>query len=75
MDRVARRDGTPGDPCLLRLQLEIGASTVEVAVGPDGLRFHDPDLAGTDGVLHWDEAIALAMLPERVRLGRERSAA
>jgi hypothetical protein len=57
-------------PDLMRLQLKIGSETVDVRVGLDGLRFSDPHAPSTEGVLLWDEAIALALLPHRVRLCR-----
>lgn len=65
-------------PELLRLHLEIGSETVEVRIGADGLHFLDQssdEAPPVEGVLGWDEAIALALLPEDVRLSRERTAA
>lgn len=58
------------EPHLLRVELQIGSEKVEVEVGTDGLHFRDPHAPSTRGVLFWEEAIALALLPHRLRLGR-----
>jgi hypothetical protein len=78
MQTTAERAGrvrVSEQPELLRLHLQIGSETVEVRILNDGLYFVDPEAPGAEGLLLWDEAIALALLPEGARRGGVRPAA
>jgi hypothetical protein len=59
----------------LRLHLEVGAETIEVSIGNDGIRFRHPGSADPEGLLGWEEAIALSVLPAQVRRLHPRTAA
>lgn len=59
----------------LRVHLELGDETIEVSIGPEGIRFRHPGSTSPEGVLGWEEAIALSVLPERARRLRSPTAA
>jgi hypothetical protein len=40
---------------------------VEVQIAEDGIRFRHPETQTPEGIVGWDEALALSMLPSRVR--------
>jgi hypothetical protein len=60
---------------ILCLHLQIGSDTVEVRIGEEGLSFVHPGRPSPEGVLAWEEAVALAMLPKRARRTGARPAA
>jgi hypothetical protein len=66
-NRRAAGQGTSGDWAGLRLLLQIGPDTVEVQIAEDGIRFRHPETQTPEGIVGWDEALALSMLPGRVR--------
>ncbi|MEE8557947.1 MAG: hypothetical protein V3T14_08690 [Myxococcota bacterium] len=69
-DRVASPPQT-----LVCLHLQVGSEIVEIRIGEEGLEFLNPDASVPAGTLGWDEAVALALLPDRARRFRARPAA
>jgi hypothetical protein len=74
-NRRAAEEGTSGEWAGLRLLLQIGPDTVEVQIAEDGIRFRHPETQTPEGIVGWEEALALSMLPERVRRCGSRPAA
>jgi hypothetical protein len=74
-NRRAAGEGTSAGWAGFRLLLQIGPDTVEVQIAEDGIRFRHPETQTPEGIVGWDEALALSMLPGRVRRSGARPAA
>ncbi len=74
-NRRAAGEGTSGGWAGLRLLLQIGSDTIEVQIAEDGIRFRHPETQTPEGVVGWEEALALSMLPDRARRCGARPAA
>ena len=63
--RGSRRDGCP-------VELWLGAEKIEVWLDAGGIRFRQPKRTGgaSEGVLPWDVALALALVPDEWRAKR-----
>ncbi len=73
LSAVLRPASSLGDDTAL--ELAVGEEIIEVRVDRQGIHFRHPGGSAAEGLLPWDVAIAMSILPEAVRRAVSRDAA